>query len=92
MACGTPVITSNLSSLPEFASDAALLVNPHNTDEIAQAITRILTDKQLRTELQEKGYQRAEQYSWERSAQKMLHVYQQLHTSHIDFNYEGAHP
>jgi glycosyltransferase involved in cell wall biosynthesis len=91
MACGTPVITSNLSSLPEFASDAALLVNPHNTDEIAQAITCLLEDKQLYRELQEKGYQRAGEYSWERSAQKMLHVYKQLHTGKTDFTCKEVH-
>lgn len=89
MACGTPVITSNVSSLPEFASDAAFLVNPHNTDEIAQAISRLLEDKQLHRELQEKGYQRAREYTWERSAQKMLHVYQQIYTGKSDFNYKG---
>jgi glycosyltransferase involved in cell wall biosynthesis len=89
MACGTPVITSNISSLPEFASDAALLVNPHNTDEIAQAIARLLEDKQLHRELQEKGYQRAREYTWERSAQKMLYAYKQIYTGQSDFTYKG---
>jgi glycosyltransferase involved in cell wall biosynthesis len=92
MACGTPVITSNVSSLPEFASDAALLVNPENTDEIAQAIMRLLEDEQLRRELQEKGYERAKQYTWERSAKKMLHVYQQIYDGKADFNYKGSYP
>jgi glycosyltransferase involved in cell wall biosynthesis len=91
MACGTPVITSNLSSLPEFASDAALLVNPHNIDGIAQAITRLLEDKQLYRELQEKGYQRAREYTWEKAAQKMLHVYQQLYTGKADFTYKDVY-
>jgi glycosyltransferase involved in cell wall biosynthesis len=92
MACGTPVITSNISSLPEFASDAALLVDPHSTDEIAQAITRLLEDEQLRTKLQEQGYQRARQYTWEISAQKMLHVYRQIYTGKADSIYKGAYP
>jgi glycosyltransferase involved in cell wall biosynthesis len=92
MACGTPVITSNTSSLPEFASNAALLVDPHSIDEIAQAITLLLEDEQLRTKLREQGYQRAKQYTWEVSAQKMLHVYQQIHTGKTDFIYKGAHP
>ena len=90
MACGTPVITSNTSSLPEFASDAALLVNPHEIDDIAQAITRLLTDDTLRTELQQKGYQRAHQYTWQQSAQKMLHVYDQLSLGHPDFTHKGT--
>jgi glycosyltransferase involved in cell wall biosynthesis len=88
MACGTPVITSNISSLPEFASDAALLVNPQNTDEIAQAIMRLLEDEQLYRELQEKGYQRAKQYTWEMSARKMLYVYNQIYTGKTDFTYK----
>jgi glycosyltransferase involved in cell wall biosynthesis len=88
MACGTPVITSNVSSLPEFASNAALEINPHNIDEIAQAIVRLLEDEQLRTELREKGYQRVKQYTWEESAQKMLHAYQQQPTKQADFTHE----
>ena len=88
MACGTPVITSNVSSLPEVASNAALLVNPHNIDEIAQAITHLLEDEQLRMELQKKGYQRAQQYTWDKSAQKMLHVYEQLYNGKSDFIYK----
>ncbi len=92
MACGTPVITSNVSSLPEFATDAAFLVNPENTDEIAQAITRLLEDERLRQKLQEKGYQRAKQYTWERSAKKMLYVYQQLYNGKTDFIYKGSYP
>jgi glycosyltransferase involved in cell wall biosynthesis len=88
MACGAPVITSNVSSLPEVASDAALLVNPHNIDEISQAITRLLEDEQLRVDLQKKGYQRAEQYTWDKSAQKMLHAYQKLYSGESDFIYK----
>jgi glycosyltransferase involved in cell wall biosynthesis len=92
MACGTPVITSNVSSLPEFASEAALLTDPHNIDEIAQAIMRLLEDEQLQTRLREKGYQRAKQYTWERSAQKMLHVYEQLHAGKGEYPYEEIAP
>lgn len=90
MACGTPVITSNTSSLLEVANDAALLVNPYNVDEIADAITRLVEDESLRAELQAKGYQRIQQYTWELSAQKMLYVYQQLYNGQTNFTYEGA--
>ncbi len=79
MACGAPVITSNTSSLPEVAEDAALLVDPTNTEELASAISRLLEDAQLREDLRQRGYERAEQFSWAASAQKMLAVYHRLH-------------
>ncbi|HEX6484251.1 MAG TPA: glycosyltransferase family 1 protein [Ktedonobacteraceae bacterium] len=80
MACGAPVITSNTSSLPEIVGDAALLVDPHNTGEIAQAITRLLENEELREELREKGYQQVKQYTWPNSARKMLSVYEKLYS------------
>src|SRR5438034_7486152 len=64
MACGAPVITSNTSSLPEVAGDAAILVDPHDTHAIADAITRVLEDEQLREELRQKGYLQAQRYTW----------------------------
>jgi glycosyltransferase involved in cell wall biosynthesis len=82
MACGTPVITSNTSSLPEVAGDAALLVDPHNISAIAQAITEIMENEALREDLRQKGYQQVQRYTWSQAASKMLAVYQQL--------YEGA--
>jgi glycosyltransferase involved in cell wall biosynthesis len=78
MACGAPVITSNLSAMPEVAGDAALLIDPHNTSELATAITTLLGNEQRREELRQKGYQRAREYTWEVSAQKMLSIYQQV--------------
>lgn len=78
MACGTPVITSNSSSLPEVAGDAAILVDPHDTNAIADAIMRILEDEPLREELCRKGYIQAQQYTWSKAADKMLAVYQKL--------------
>jgi glycosyltransferase involved in cell wall biosynthesis len=78
MACGTPVITSNTSSLPEVVGDAALKIDPHNIEELAQAITRILESPELQEELRQKGYQRAQQYTWEESARTVLRIYQQL--------------
>lgn len=79
MACGAPVITSNTSSLPDVVGDAALLVNPHDSNEIARAITRVLEDEQLREKLRQKGYERARLSTWERSALAMLAIYQQLY-------------
>lgn len=64
MACGTPVITSNLSSLPEVAGDAALLVNPYNTEEITAAMQTIATDSGLREHLSNLSLTRASQFSW----------------------------
>ncbi|HLH60205.1 MAG TPA: glycosyltransferase family 1 protein [Ktedonobacteraceae bacterium] len=79
MACGAPVITSNTSSLPEVVGDAALLVDPHDTNELARAITRLIEDEQLREELRQKGYEQVKQYSWPDSARKMLSVYEKLY-------------
>jgi glycosyltransferase involved in cell wall biosynthesis len=67
MACGTPVVTSRLSSLPEVVGDAALLVDPYRVDEIASALERVLQDDGLRAELVRRGLERAQLFSWERS-------------------------
>ncbi|GAC1389870.1 MAG: glycosyltransferase family 1 protein [Ktedonobacteraceae bacterium] len=88
MACGAPVITSNISSLPEIAKDAALLVDPFDIDALATAITRLTEDEALRDELRQKGYQRVKQYTWAMSAQKMLTVYQRLYNGEKNFNIE----
>jgi glycosyltransferase involved in cell wall biosynthesis len=78
MACGTPVITSNLSSLPEVAGDAALLVNPYNTNEIAEAMQAVATDSALRSRLRALGLNRANQFSWEKTGQATVEVLQQF--------------
>src|SRR5205807_224829 len=79
MACGAPVITSNTSSLPVVVGDAALLVDPHDIDAIAQAITEIMENEPLREDLRQKGYAQAQRYTWSQAASKMLSVYQQLY-------------
>lgn len=79
MACGAPVITSNTSSLPEVVGDAALLIDPHNTSELAHAITRLVENEELREDLREKGYRQVKQYTWPNSARKMLSVYEKLY-------------
>ena len=77
MACGTPVIVSNVSSLPEVVGDAALLIDPRHDEEITVALWRILTDQALWEELQAKGLQRAAAFSWERTAEQTMAVYKQ---------------
>jgi len=78
MANGTPVVTSNISSLPEVVGDAALTVDPYNIDDIAHAIRRLLTDRQLRARLITDGYERARGFSWERSVAQIHAAYQRV--------------
>jgi len=75
MASGTPVVTSNVSSLPEVVGDAALLVDPRDAEAIAGAVQRILTDNDLRRSLVQKGLGRAHEFSWERSVRRIRDVY-----------------
>jgi len=72
MACGCPVITANVSSLPEIAGNAALLVDPNDVDKISQAMERLLHDDALYDELKAKGIARAEGFSWEQAAEELL--------------------
>jgi glycosyltransferase involved in cell wall biosynthesis len=69
MACGTPVITANQSSLPEVVGDAALLVDPLDVGALADAIGRVLSDDTLAKELRERGLARAPQFSWRRTGE-----------------------
>lgn len=75
MICGTPVITSPCGSIPEIAGDAALMVDPHDADAIANAIKRLVTDKVLYDSLVEKGKLRAGLFSWQLAAEKTFAVY-----------------
>lgn len=83
MACGTPVVTSNRSSLPEVVGDAALLVDPYDVPALAAAIERVLDDAPLRAELQRRGFARAARFTWEQVARETLAVY---------YRALGAHP
>lgn len=78
MACGTPTIVSNVSSLPEVVSDAALLVDPNDAEEIAVAMHRLLTDQTLYDELRDKGLKRAGCFSWELAARSTMDVYRRI--------------
>jgi glycosyltransferase involved in cell wall biosynthesis len=78
MACGTPVVCSNTTSLPEVVGDAAILVDPQSVDTIADGMQRVLADPDLRADLRIRGFIRADEFSWERTAQKTLEVYQKV--------------
>jgi len=75
MACGTPVITSNKSSLPEVVGDAALLVDPLDVRALAGAIERVLANEELRAQLSERGLKRAKFFSWKKTAERTWEVY-----------------
>lgn len=75
MAQGTPVVTSNVSSLPEVVGDAAVLVNPENVFEIARGIRQALVDPELRRNLIERGRERVAGFSWDRAADRILEIY-----------------
>jgi glycosyltransferase involved in cell wall biosynthesis len=78
MASGTPVVTSNVSSLPEVAGDAAVLVDPYDTDSIVDGVRRVLTDPVLAAEMRRKGLVRAREFSWERSVAKTWNLYREI--------------
>jgi len=78
MSCGCPVITSNISSLPEVAGKAGLLVNPHNIEEISEAIYKLISDSNLRDRLVKEGFLQVEEFSWQKTAEKTLEIYKSL--------------
>jgi len=78
MACGTPVVTSNVSSLPEVAGDAAMLVNPGNVFDIVRGIRDVLIDEPLRAAMIRRGHAQAARFSWERSAREVLSIYHEV--------------
>lgn len=78
MTLGAPVVASNTSSLPEVAGDAALLVDPNDSINLAEAILKVISDSQLRQDLIQKGKERATLYSWERTAKATLQAYRNL--------------
>ena len=74
MSCGAPVLTSPLSSLPEVAGDAALFVDPRSVAEMRSALRRLASEPQLRAELRDRGFARAQRFSWARTADEVLRV------------------
>lgn len=79
MACGTPVITSNTSSMPEIGGPYAILVNPENPDEIAEMMLKLETDDEFYQQQEEVGLQRAKLFSWRNTAERLLEVYEEVY-------------
>ena len=77
-ACETPVISSNTTSLPEVLGNAAMYFNPKNTEEMAERIKLVLTDKKLYNELKEKGFKQIEKYSWKKMGRETMDVYREI--------------
>jgi len=80
MACGTPVVTSNVSSLPEVVGDAGMTVDPTDTDALARAMSQVLQDSRLRQQMIERGLARAADFTWQRAARQLCQVYRQVGT------------
>jgi len=78
MACGTPVITSNVSSLPEVAGDVALLIDPRSTAELSDAMLCLAGDEELRRQMRAKGMERAGHFRWELTAEQTWQIYQEV--------------
>jgi glycosyltransferase involved in cell wall biosynthesis len=76
MACGTPVITSNLSSMPEVAGDATLLVDPYDVSQIVAAMQTLINEPQLRAQLRQAGLQRAKQFRWAKTSDRAVSILQ----------------
>ncbi len=79
MACGTPVITSNVSSLPEIAGNAALLIDPYDIDSITDAINRVLGSTSLEQTLKERGLKRVQEFSWSTTVRETIEVYKKAY-------------
>jgi len=74
MACGTPVITSNNSSMPEVVGDAALLIDPRSTDDLVRALEEVLTNEELNTTLRKRALERAKEFDWQQTAAQTLDI------------------
>jgi glycosyltransferase involved in cell wall biosynthesis len=79
MQCGTPVITSNTSSLPEVVGDAGIMINPYDVDELANKMYEVLTNEDLGNELSKQGIERAKLFSWKKCAEEHLKVYKEVY-------------
>ncbi|MDT8715637.1 glycosyltransferase family 4 protein [Clostridium sp. 19966] len=78
MSCGAPVITSDISSIPEVVNDAGILINPYDNSNLIDALGNVLSNETLRNEMSEKGLKRASQYSWKLTADKTLESYSKI--------------
>ncbi len=82
MRCGTPVLTSTVTSLPEVAGDAAVLVDPYSVDDIAKGLSSLVGDESLRKQLADRGYVQARAFSWPDSARQLRAVYEHVLSNH----------
>ena len=78
MSCRAPVITSNLTSIPEVTKDSAILIDPYKIDELEKSLVTLLNDENLKVELSQKGYLRSLEFTWNKTAHTTLEVYKQL--------------
>jgi len=78
MACGTPVISSNVSSMPEILGDAGVLIAPNNPQALGQSLLDLINDPMERHQLSLKGLERASAFTWERTAEKTIAVYRHV--------------
>jgi glycosyltransferase involved in cell wall biosynthesis len=76
MSCGTPVIASAVTSIPEIVDDAAILIDPNNLSELQTSIVKVINDSDLYDSLIRKGLKKAKEFSWERTARETLAAYQ----------------
>ncbi len=81
MACGTPVVTSNASCIPEVAEGASIMVDPLDTEALSRALVRVVEDVDLQADLRHKGFERAAQYTWTAAATRLLEVYRRVGAS-----------
>ncbi|VAW26344.1 Glycosyltransferase [hydrothermal vent metagenome] len=82
MRCGTPVITSNTSCMPEVSGGAACIINPYKPEEITAGIEKILSDETYRKEIIEKGFRQSAKFSWKNMAQEVLELYETVYNKH----------
>ncbi len=78
MACGTPVLTSNLSALPEVVGEAGALVDPYSTEAISQKLAELLESQSTREELSRRGLERARHFTWPAVAEQTMRVYKEI--------------
>jgi len=78
MKCGTPVVASNLTSIPEVCGNAALYFDPNDINEMVEKLYQGLTDKSLRESLRQRGFEQSKKFSWQKAARKVLEVYNEV--------------
>ncbi len=78
MRCGSPVITSNTSSMPEVSGGAALIIDPYKAEEITEAMIKLVQDEKLRDDIIQKGFLQAEKFSWQAMAREVLNLYKDI--------------